>query len=396
MIPSFLKHILRASVAALSALSLMLVSCKPEEYRGDVLTLSADQHNIPKEKGEYFIRISGISAAWNASLEYADEAVSGWASLYPYHGSGNSVIFFKAQANTEEASRTVRVVVTSGEASAFWEITQAGAVSEPEPAPAGGWLELPETPDGKGCRLLVHDMSGKKYVSQAKSGVRNWSCWWCPSEHLSIWVAYPLNNSLIGSGSRTDDWDNWRDPCLEDVGYADQPHTSSKYGGGWARGHQIPSADRYRDAANRSTFYSTNLTPQDYDFNGRIWANLEGAVRGYASKSDTLYVVTGCDIRTNIGLSDINTGFRVKAPGAYWKAVVSYQKSRSVYGGFLGCAYYLPHDTSISADSYIDYIMSIDDLEKKIGIDLFVNLPGKIGDENAAKLEALAPGSFWK
>ena len=394
MIPSFLKHILRVSVAVLCALSLTLVSCRKDPdggKTGSSVSISADKTSVPKEKAEFFLRVKA-SAAWTAALEYADEAAGGWASLSPYSGSGDAAVVFKAQANAGEDVRSVRVVVTSGEESASVTITQAGKSSEPEPAPQGGWLEMPETPAGK-YKLLVHDMDGDPYVSQGVSGIRNWSCWWDPDEHLSIWVAYPLNNGLKGSGSRSNAW-GVLDPCLPDN---EQPNTYYTYGGGWTRGHQIPSADRLKTAkANESTFYPTNMTPQDYDFNSGIWAALEGAVRGYASKSDTLYVVTGCDISTNIGMSGNNTGYRVKAPGAYWKAVVSYQKSRSVYGGFLGCAFYLPHDTTISDGSYIDYILSIDDLEKKIGIDLFVNLPGKIGEDNASKLEALAPGSFWK
>jgi hypothetical protein len=41
--------------------------------------------------------------------------------------------------------------------------------------------------------------------------------------------------------------------------------------------------------------------------------------------------------------------------------------------------------------------MSIDDLEKKLGIDLFVNLPTVIGQATADKVEAQEPStvSWW-
>lgn len=45
---------------------------------------------------------------------------------------------------------------------------------------------------------------------------------------------------------------------------------------------------------NNQTFYYTNMTPQlQNGLNGAIWAQLEGAVRGWSSGIDTLYVVTG-------------------------------------------------------------------------------------------------------
>lgn len=35
--------------------------------------------------------------------------------------------------------------------------------------------------------------------------------------------------------------------------------------------------------------------------------------------------------------------------------------------------------------------MSVDDLEKKTGIDFFVNLPAKVGEETTARIEAEDP-----
>ena len=41
-------------------------------------------------------------------------------------------------------------------------------------------------------------------------------------------------------------------------------------------------------------------------------------------------------------------------------------------------------------------MMSIDALEEKLGIDLFVNLPKKVGEAKAAEIEAKAPSeNVW-
>lgn len=162
-------------------------------------------------------------------------------------------------------------------AAPLWAVVAAMAVAascgkpapDPDPAPVGGptgWMELPAMPQTDGLRQFTHRMtvSGRS--------MRNFSYCWDYDALVSHWVAYPLNAALIGSGSRSNEWG--LDPLLSE---AEQPVLYSAYKGGWgyARGHQIPSADRLSRAANVQTFYGTNMTPQDYDFNGGLWASLE-------------------------------------------------------------------------------------------------------------------------
>jgi len=255
------------------------------------------------------------------------------------------------------------------------------------------WLELPATVADDGREVLVHAMDGGKYVSQSQNGTRNWSCYWDYEEHLSPWVAYPLNNSLKGSGSRSNAWGF--DPLLPT---SLQPNlTNGSYGGGWTRGHQIPSADRLATyAANASTFVPTNMTPQDYDFNCSIWADLENRVRSYASQSDTLYVVTGCCFENSSRWSGNSSGFSVKIPTHYFKALL-YKGSASAAkatDGYMAAGYLLPHDSGIAEGNYKNYILSVDHLEEKTGIDFFPNLARKIGQDKADQIEATLL-SWW-
>ena len=389
-------------VAVLLVLSLGLVSCKkdPVGDKPKTPSITSSQTSVGSGKTELTISVTAVGA-WTIHVEYPSGTDSWLKAKTPESGSGNGMVMYEAAANTGEEARKAHVIVTADNGSDFVELTQAAPGGDTPSGEAGKWLELPETPEGKGCYFGAHDMNGDPYVSEAHNGVRNWSCWWNPSEHVSIWVAYPLNNSLKGSGGRTEAWGLY-DPCfLED----NQPNCSFTYGGGWTRGHQIPSADRLKyngsTKCNESTYYPTNMTPQGYNFNAGIWASLEGKVRGYAApaKSDTLYVVTGCVINPNSGYSGRNTGFNVTVPSAYWKALLSYKNSRnSVNGGFIGCAFYLEHKEEIASDNPLSdkYMMSIDALEKKIGIDLFVNLPDKIGADRAAAIESAVPDSFWK
>lgn len=255
-----------------------------------------------------------------------------------------------------------------------------------------GWLELPATVAGDGLELLVHAKDGKKYVSQAVSGERNWSCYWDFKEYMSLWVAYPLNTGLIGKGSRTDKWGP--DPLLPE---SIQPNITVTYGGGWSRGHQLPSADRLNYEANVSTFYPTNITPQNNDFNSNIWEKLESRVRTLSklNVTDTLYVVTGALYKDSKQSSESNTGFAVRIPTHYFKALLFRGSASQATQGFMAAGFLFPHSASIAQESFRKYILSIDELEEQTGIDFFPNLEALIGKETADAIEAESPSSWW-
>ena len=78
-------------------------------------------------------------------------------------------------------------------------------------------------------------------------------------------------------------------------------------------------------------------------------------------------------------------------PVAYYKALLRYGKN-STYGQWNAAAFYLEH-RAYSESLGKQHSMSIDELEEILGIDLFVNLPAKVGAEQAAKIEATDPAS---
>lgn len=145
------------------------------------------------------------------------------------------------------------------------------------------------------------------------------------------------------------------------------------------------------------TFYGTNMTPQIQNgFNGDIWAVLEGKVRSWANRSDTLYVVTGCVIdypdESSIRYAEDYTGKKITVPTAYYKAVLRYMKNSTFgYSGYSACAVWLDHKVYSTKTIDSSYSMSVDDLEEKLGIDFFVNLPAKVGEDVAARIEAEEP-----
>ena len=379
-----------------------LASCTPEgeEPEGpSVLTVTPRTTSLEADAGSVWVSVEA-TGAWTISLTYDSEG--GWASVDPASGTGDAGnVRLRYEANTGSDPRSVTLVLECGGRNASATVTQIGLSGSSSNVLANGsdvagphWLELPATAADDGLTFFVHDMEGGKYLSEAKSGTRNWSFYWDAAEHLSLWVAYPLNNSIKGSGtSRSNAWGF--DPLLPAGAQPDVMQGS--YGGGWTRGHQLPSADRLATfKANASTFYGTNMTPQDYDFNCEIWAALEGKVRSYASLADTLYVVTGCLYKDSNTFTGMNTGFRVKVPTHYFKALLFRGHSPYATDGFMAAGYLFPHDSAIADESYLDYIMSIKDLEAQTGINFFPNLADVLGQAKCDAIESQEPSNWWK
>lgn len=238
------------------------------------------------------------------------------------------------------------------------------------------WIELPEI-NTEGIFAGTHGF----FTRQMRSvpGVRNYSFLYSYGDYVSEWVAYPLNKALIGSGLRN--YSYGFDPMLpQNV----QPNITTSYGGGYDRGHQIPSADRLNTADNPTTFYATNMTPQLSDFNRGIWNQLETQVRQWAQQSDTTYVITGC-VTKGGGLIWNTSGFNVRIPSAYYKAAIIYNRNT----GYQGKAIILDHTAEVAQKTLSDdMFISIDALEEILGMDLFYCLPDVVGAQRAAEIEA--------
>ena len=222
---------------------------------------------------------------------------------------------------------------------------------------------------------------------------RNYSFYLDPRACLAIWVAYPLNDNLAGSGSRTNAWA--LDPK---VPREYQPVIFSGFKGGYDRGHQLPSADRLTRGANEQTFYGTNMTPQKGELNQKAWATLEGKVRTWANQFDTLYVVTGCDIRGSYDYAYDNDGKDIPVPVGYFKALLGFKKGGTVgntakQGGYTAIGFYFNHEY-YSDSEIMGQSMTIDELEEVMGIDFFPNLEAKLGADLYNKVES-TPDSWW-
>lgn len=365
-------------------------------------------YNMTAAKGEHFLSVTA-SGDWNISVS-SEESDASWVTVKPESGNGSkSNVILSWSANVAEQERTAVLTLKTSGSSATLTLTQAGKSETPEPTPGpnpnpnpnpgpseikAGWLELPAMPEDSEFGFFSHDMKlGNKRI-------RNYSFAWDYTNLVAPWVAYPLNSSFtVKNVGRSDAWG--LDPKLP---RNKQPVLIKGFrdgNDGWkARGHQLPSADRVCSyEANSLTFYGTNMTPQIHEgFNSGIWSNLEEKVRSWSRSSDTLYVVTGCVTEGSKKYCKDNDGKKVTIPTAYYKAVLRYKKNSTVgHSDYMACAVWLKHEVYSSTSVSKQYAMSIDELEKKIGIDLFANLPAAIGEDAAAKVEAEDPAtvSWW-
>lgn len=388
------------AVAAFAVAALAFLSCsKPDDKKGKgefAISLKGSAL-VDCRKSSQFLRIQAPSTCeWTLSLEFDDETAESWATLSRNKGTGStSSIFITWSANSSRESRSVRIVLSGDGKEKDVVMTQngtgsdVGPVTELDPDPVPDWMELPQTQDGDGCYFFTHGMS----IPQGN--FRNYSFYLDAAAKISVWVAYPLNDKLIGPTSgRSEAWDI--DPKVP-MAYQSVLWSRS-YPGSYDRGHQLPSADRQYLEPNEETYYGTNMTPQLASLNQKDWGVLENKVRSWSRQFDTLYVVTGADIRGGYSTTTDNVGKAIAIPNGYFKALLGYKRSGTIAntgstGGFAGIAFYYEHKGS-NTGNVMSHSMSISSLETKTGMNFFVNLPAKAGGDNASRAESTVD-SWW-
>ena len=153
----------------------------------------------------------------------------------------------------------------------------------------------------------------------------------------------------------------------------------------YARGHQIPNADRNGvSAMNSQTYYSTNCTPQIQDgFNGGIWKNLEEKIRTLIPSGDTLYIITGAAFvdhkdggsETTTYITNSNDGKQIPVPNYYWKAILKVKRNGSSITSAKAIGFWFNHEDK-KGQQYANYAISVNELQQRCGFNLFANLPG--------------------
>ena len=229
---------------------------------------------------------------------------------------------------------------------------------------------------------------------------------WDNAKVANRWTCYQLHEgNTLSATDRNDDFK--ADPdVFNSATLADYRNS------GFSRGHLCPSADRQCTVEqNKQTFYLTNMQPQWQKHNGGLWKNLEDLVRNFATDDsktnahcDTLYIVKAATITDKVTINDVEEdgiyadrcvggeGYdhELIVPKYFYMALLHYNKATDTYHAI---AFWTLHqDANDTNKNYGDYAITIDELEKRTGIDFFCNLP----DEVEKAVEAEIDLNVWK
>ena len=200
------------------------------------------------------------------------------------------------------------------------------------------------------------------------------------------WVAYDLTyKQLTAVAERPGRFRP--DPRIQPRTTSHEAYTKT----GFDRGHLAPAADMAWSTTTMSeSFYTSNICPQRPGFNRGIWKILETKVRNWASQSTAagsmphLFIVTGPIFTANMTNLNRGSSKNLHVPEYFFKALID------TAGNKRGIAFIIPNQ-KIPSETLWNYALSIDELELKLGRDLFPKLPNEI--EN--KIEAVWNKRDW-
>lgn len=246
-----------------------------------------------------------------------------------------------------------------------------------------GGLEFPKVKGGTSY-VVVHTADGEV----------NFSSEWDNSVHAQRWTCYNYNtsNKKDNKVGRAGDFMNDPDLSTQYPGiteFAESPYYSS----GYNRGHLLASNERQKSvAANKQTFYFTNMQPQYSTFNQNgAWKKMEEQVATWtlSNDRDTIFITKGGTIDSGNVIEYIHGKSKVASARdgyipvpkfffvAFLKKTYDTKTQSFSYHAF---GYWFEHKEGnwSSSDKLSNYIVNIDELEQKTGIDFFCNLPDDV------------------
>ena len=191
------------------------------------------------------------------------------------------------------------------------------------------------------------------------------------------WVAYELKKSHLTQDDRE------RPHFIEDPYVKTKSADWRNYrGSGYDRGHLCPAGDRrFSEYAYNETFYTSNISPQNPEFNAGIWNDLELQVRRWCRRYGPLWVITGGILEP--GLPAIGEE-EVAVPARFFKVVVRDTGSGTKVAAFL-------MENRPGKGPLRHFLVPLDRVEALSGIDFF---PGLSEPEQHA-LEGTARAEDW-
>jgi endonuclease G, mitochondrial len=196
---------------------------------------------------------------------------------------------------------------------------------------------------------------------------------------IANWVSWHLSTAWQGDTQRQNDFRP--DPSLPQNWYEVTPTDYAR--SGFDRGHLCPSSDR--DATieeNQETFFMTNMTPQAPDHNQNIWKNLEEYERLLTEQGNEVYIIAGTIGEGGTGsngfVTKIGKNENITVPASLWKIIVVLPVGQNdvqrINENTKIIAVNIPNENSIGTNSWKNYRVSVDELERLTGYDFLSNV----------------------
>lgn len=221
-----------------------------------------------------------------------------------------------------------------------------------------------------------------KYLPSSSKGVivhhNHFSLSYDEAYEQAEWVAYVLKKEHLTYDHRK------RPYFIEDPFIATKSADWRNYkGSGYDRGHLVPAGDRrFTLQAYNETFYTSNISPQEREFNAGLWNRLEMQTRKWAKRYNVIYVFTGgilTDGLAKIGDED------VAVPNYFYKILAKENKGSLEVLGFLmeGVEQQKPLQS---------FLVSVNRIEELTGIDFFYQFE----KEKQRSFESDVKSEHWK
>ena len=196
------------------------------------------------------------------------------------------------------------------------------------------------------------------------------------------WVAYELLETEVLTGYRSREDEFTPDPLVK----GRQAYDRDYVGSGYDRGHMAPAADmRWSSQTMKECFYLSNVCPQNHNLNSGAWNDLEKQVRYEARYYKSVWVVCGPIFKYN-NPKHIGSN-HVAVPDSFFKALLAKRKD----GSYASIGFIFPNKAC--ERNLMDYAMTVDELESKLGMDLFFNLETKAQDKAESSMD---PYGDWR
>lgn len=230
-------------------------------------------------------------------------------------------------------------------------ISQTITPEEPVYSETIAGLEIPSLLRSQSNQILVREGYTTSYNKDTKNP--NWVAWHLTSAHTS------------------GEWSRKGIPFMEDNEVKGEQQDNDAYRRTSLpvdHGHMCPAGDnKWSAKAMEQSFLLTNICPQNSNLNRGDWNELEERCRGWARQYGEIWIACG-----PIFYNEIYTtiGNKIGVPDAFFKVVLRLGKKPKALG------FIYPNEGSNHRMSH--YILPVDEVEIKTGIDFFYNLPDEI------------------